>query len=113
MKPTRTIYIKHSGSLTAKEVFKMISENTSRTEEYEQNKKKEMKTITRSMITLLDIPKEFHNHELLKGRKIHTYVECHVSKKSAKEPDDDFTHWLRTTYPNISKKICFLIHINI
>ena len=40
MKPTRTIYIKHSGSLTAKEVFKMISENTSRTEEYEQSKKK-------------------------------------------------------------------------
>ena len=40
MKPARTIYIKHSGSLTAKEVFEMISENTSRTEEYEQNKKK-------------------------------------------------------------------------
>ena len=40
MKPVRTIYIKHSGSLTAKEVFEMISENTSRTEEYEQNKKK-------------------------------------------------------------------------
>jgi hypothetical protein len=40
MKPTRTIYIKHSGSLTAKKVFEMISENTSRTEEYEQSKKK-------------------------------------------------------------------------
>lgn len=41
MKPTRTIYIKHSGSLTAKEVFDMISENTSKTEEYEKSKKKQ------------------------------------------------------------------------
>jgi hypothetical protein len=39
MKPTRTIYIQHSGDLTAKDVFEMISENTSRTEEYEQSKK--------------------------------------------------------------------------
>lgn len=72
-----------------------------------------MKTITRSMITLLDIPKEFHNNELLKGRKIHTYIECHIAKKSAKEPDDELTAWLRKTYPNLSKKISFLIHINI
>ena len=72
-----------------------------------------MKTITKSMITLLEIPRKFHSHELLKGRKTHTYVECHIGKKSSKEPDDEFTHWLRTTYPNLSRKISFLIHINV
>ena len=71
-----------------------------------------MKTITRSIITLSDIPKEFHNHKLLKRQRIHTYIECHLPKKS-KEPDDELTAWLRKTYPNLSKKICFLIHINI
>ena len=108
MKPSRTIYIKHSGSLTAKEVFEMISENTSRTEEYEQSKKKEMKTITRSVITLMEIPKEFHDHPVLKRPKIHTYLECHIDGL----PDDDFTKWLVKTYPTIKRKISFLIHIN-
>ena len=71
-----------------------------------------MKTITKSMIKLSEIPKEFHKHPLLKRQKMHTYVECHLPKKS-KEPDTDITKWLRTTYPNLSRKISFLIHIDI
>jgi len=111
MKPTRTIYIKHSGSLTAKDVFEMISENTLRTEEYEQSKKKSMKTITKSMIKLSDIPKEFHNDDIFKGLTVHTYIEAHIEKKGPLE--DGLTSWLRTTYPNLSRKISFLIHIDI
>lgn len=71
-----------------------------------------MKTIIKTTIALSEIPKEFHNHKLLKRQRIHTYVECHLPKKS-KEPDDELTAWLRKTYPNLSRKISFLIHIDL
>ena len=69
-----------------------------------------MKTIRRSMIPVSEIPKELRTNTLIHGYKKHVYIECHID---GKESDDDLTKQLLEKYPNIKKKISFLIHIDI
>ena len=71
-----------------------------------------MKTIRKTTIPLSDIPVKLRKNLIFKNVKVHTYIECHMEGKG-KESDDDLTAWLRETYPNLSRKISFLIHINI
>jgi hypothetical protein len=90
----------------------MITDNRLLTEEYEQSKKKSMKTITKAVIPLSDIPVKLRKNSLFKNVKVHTYIECHMAGKG-NESDDDLTEWLREMYPTLSRKISFLIHIDI
>jgi hypothetical protein len=66
-----------------------------------------MRTITRSVIKLSEIPEELQN-DLLVGWKLHTYVEFHIDD----DEDDAFTSWLLTKYPTLRRKISFFIHID-
>jgi len=71
-----------------------------------------MKKLTKSYISLSDIPKELSNHPLLNGHVEHTYVEMHISGEDKNNPHDELTKWLIKTYPNLKRKISFLIHID-
>ena len=67
-----------------------------------------MKTITRSVIKLSDIPQELQKNDVFYGHKVHTYAEFHIDKSEY----DPLTLWLLEKYPTLSRKISFLIHIN-
>jgi hypothetical protein len=69
-----------------------------------------MKTIKRSIIPVSEIPVELRTNSLIHGYKKHTYYEFHIDSE---ESDDPLTKWLLEKYPNIKRKISFLIHIDI
>ena len=71
-----------------------------------------MYKITRTVIDLSDIPVKLRKSPIFKNVKVHTYIECHMEGKG-KESDDTLTAWLRETYPTLTRKISFLIHINV
>jgi hypothetical protein len=68
-----------------------------------------MKTITKTVIPLSKIPVELRNNPAIQCKIKHVYNECHIDKKDP----DDLTKWLLETYPNLSRKISFLIHIDV
>jgi hypothetical protein len=72
--------------------------------------KNKMRTITRSVIKLSEIPEELQKSKALLGHKEHTYAEFHIDDY---EPQSPLTQWLVETYPTIKRKISFLIHIDI
>lgn len=67
-----------------------------------------MKKITRSVIKLSELPQHLQKNRIFKGHKIHTYAEFHIDKSEK----DELSLWLIETYPTITKKISFLIHID-
>lgn len=67
-----------------------------------------MKTITKSVIKLSDIPEELHEHLLCGPSVVPTYEEYHIDNS---EPDA-LTSWLIEKYPTLKRKISFLIHID-
>jgi hypothetical protein len=67
-----------------------------------------MKKITRSVIKLSELPEHLQNYEVFDGLKIHTYAEFHIDKSEK----DELSLWLIETYPTITRKISFLIHID-
>jgi hypothetical protein len=67
-----------------------------------------MKTITKSVIKFSDIPEHLQINKIFDGQKIHTYAEFHIDDSEK----DDLTLWLISEYPNIKRKISFLIHID-
>jgi hypothetical protein len=67
-----------------------------------------MKTITKSVIKFSDIPEHLQTNKIFDGQKIHTYAEFHIDDSEK----DDLTLWLISEYPNIKRKISFLIHID-
>lgn len=67
-----------------------------------------MKTITKSVIKLSEIPKELQKTDVFYGQRIHTYAEFHIDKHE----QDPLTLWLLEKYPTLSRKISFLIHID-
>lgn len=69
-----------------------------------------MRTITKSVIKLSEIPEEFHKEDVLVGHKEHTYIECHIDDSLGASP---LTLWMISQYPTIKRKISFLIHIDI
>ena len=68
-----------------------------------------MKTITKSVIKLSEIPEELQKNKALLGHKEHTYAEFHIHK----DDQSPLAIWLLKTYPTLSRKISFLIHIDI
>ena len=68
-----------------------------------------MKTITKSVIKLSDIPKHLQQNEILNGYKINSYVEFHIDDSE----EDELTLWLLNQFPTLKRKISFLIHIDI
>lgn len=67
-----------------------------------------MKTITRSVIKLSELPKHLQKDKIFEGHKIHTYAEFHIDDSE----ENDLSLWLVNTYPTIKRKISFLIHID-
>jgi hypothetical protein len=67
-----------------------------------------MKTITKSVIKLSDIPQHLQQNVVLQGHKIHTYAEFHIDNSE----QDDLTLWLLNKHPTLKSKISFLIHID-
>lgn len=67
-----------------------------------------MKTITKSVIKLSELPENLQTNEIFEGHKIHTYAEFHIDGTE----DDELTLWLVDKYPTIKRKISFLIHID-
>lgn len=67
-----------------------------------------MKTITRSVIKLSELPEHLQTNEIFERHKIHTYAEFHIDGTE----DDELTMWLVDKYPTIKRKISFLIHID-
>lgn len=67
-----------------------------------------MKTITRSVIKLSELPENLQTDEIFEGHKIHTYAEFHIDDSE----ENDLSLWLVNTYPTIKRKISFLIHID-
>lgn len=68
-----------------------------------------MKTITKSVIKLSDIPKHLQQNEILNGYKINSYAEFHIDDSE----EDELTLWLLNQFPTLKRKISFLIHIDI
>lgn len=66
-----------------------------------------MKKITRSVIKLSEIPEELQIR--FTNYIIHTYAEFHIIG----DENDDLSLWLLDNYPNLKRKISFLIHIDI
>lgn len=66
-----------------------------------------MKTITKSVIKLSELPEHLQTNEIFEGHKIHTYAEFHIDGT-----EDELTIWLVDKYPIIKRKISFLIHID-
>jgi hypothetical protein len=67
-----------------------------------------MKKITRSVVKLSELPEHLQKNRIFKGHKIHTYAEFHIDI----DWEDELSLWLIKTYPTITKKISFLIHID-
>jgi hypothetical protein len=67
-----------------------------------------MKTITKSVVMLSEIPEHLQQNEVLQGHKLHTYAEFHIDDSE----QDDLTLWLLSKYPTLKRKISFLIHID-
>ncbi len=67
-----------------------------------------MKTITKSVIKLSEIPENLQKNKIFVGHKIHTYAEFHIDNSE----EDDLSLWLIEKYPTIKQKISFLIHID-
>jgi len=67
-----------------------------------------MKKITRSVIKLSEISEHLQSSEVFDGHKINTYAEFHIDNSEK----DELSLWLIKTYPTITKKISFLIHID-
>lgn len=67
-----------------------------------------MKTITKSVIMLSEIPEHLQQNEVLQGHKLHTYAYFHIDDSE----QDDLTLWLLSKYPTLKRKISFLIHID-
>jgi len=67
-----------------------------------------MKSITRSVIKLSELPEHLQKATIFKGHKIHTYAEFHIDDSEK----DELTMWLIDKYPTIKRKISFLIHID-
>ena len=67
-----------------------------------------MKTITKSVIKISEIPEELQKSKALLGHKEHTYAEFHLFK----DDHSPLGLWLLKTYPTLSRKISFLIHID-
>lgn len=68
-----------------------------------------MKTITKSVIKLSEIPEELHEHLLCGPVAVPTYEEYHIDDSE----HDPLTLWLLEKYPTLKRKISFLIHIDI
>ena len=73
-----------------------------------------MRTITRSVIKLSEIPEELHQYivagfDVHTGHNVHSYLEFHMDG----DENDPLSLWLVETYPTIKRKISFLIHIDI
>ena len=68
-----------------------------------------MKTITKSVIKLSDLPENLQINEIFIGHKIHTYAIFHIDNSE----EDELSLWLIENYPTIKKKISFLIHIDV
>lgn len=68
-----------------------------------------MKTITKSVIKLSELPKHLQKNEIFIGHKLHTYAEFHIDDSEK----DDLSLWLIEKYPTITMKISFLIHIDV
>lgn len=67
-----------------------------------------MKTITKSVIKLSELPEQLQNDEIFNGHKLNTYAEFHIDDSDL----DYLSVWLVKTYPTIKRKISFLIHID-
>jgi hypothetical protein len=67
-----------------------------------------MKTITKSVIKLSELPEDLQNNEIFNGHKMHTYAEFHIDDSEK----DELTLWLLNKYPTLKQKISFLIHID-
>jgi hypothetical protein len=67
-----------------------------------------MKTITKSVIKLSEIPQHLQKYEILQGHKVHTYAEFHIDNSE----QDELTLWLLSQYPTLKRKTSFLIHID-
>jgi len=67
-----------------------------------------MRTITKSVINLSEIPKELQNNELLLGHKKYTLIEFHIDDSE----NDLLTLWLLNSYPTLKRKISFFIYID-
>lgn len=67
-----------------------------------------MKTITKSVIKLSQLPEHLQKDEIFQGHKIHTYAEFYIDDSEK----DELTMWLVDKYPTIKRKISFLIHID-
>jgi hypothetical protein len=68
-----------------------------------------MKTITKSVIKLSELPENLQKNKVFNGHKLHTYAEFHIDDSEK----DKLSLWLVKTYPTIKRKISFLIHIDI
>ena len=68
-----------------------------------------MKKITRSVIKLSEIPEHLQISEVFDGHKLHTYAEFHIDDSEK----DELSLWLIEKYPTITRKISFLIYIDI
>jgi len=73
-----------------------------------------MKTITKSVIKLSEIPEAFHKYivagfDVHTGHNVHSYLEFHIGD----DEQDNLTKWLIMKYPTLKRKISFLIHIDI
>jgi hypothetical protein len=68
-----------------------------------------MKFIRKLVIPLSQIPKELRDNKAIQCKIKHTYNECHIDKKD----QDDLSKWLLEKYPTLSRRISFLIHIDI
>ena len=66
-----------------------------------------MKTITKSVIKLSEIPEELHQY-IVAPHIVHTYLDVHIGD----DEDDALTLWLLEKYPTLKRKISFLIHID-
>ena len=67
-----------------------------------------MKTITKSVIKLSEIPENLQKDQVFIGHKIHTYAEFHIDDLE----QDELTLWLINEYPELKRKVSFLIHID-
>ena len=67
-----------------------------------------MKTITRSVIKLSELPEHLQKDEIFEGHKIHTYAIFHIDDSE----ETELSLWLINKFPTIKRKISFLIHID-
>jgi len=68
-----------------------------------------MKTITKAVIKVSELPKHLQESEVFNEHKTHTYAEFHIDDSEK----DELTLWLIEKYPTIKMKVSFLIHIDI